>query len=311
MATSVGGRPGQGAERSAGGTATAAAGGAQEILYRLARRPLQGRPGQHRSRAPGPGLDVHGFAPLATYADARRIDLHVSARDPFGRWIVRLPRQRSGATLIVLADLSASMTFGQPGRKQDALADLVDALGHSAWRVGDALGFVGADQSLRDEWTLAPTRSRGATLQLAQRLRAARLDGAGAGALGLAAHRFGRRRDALIFLVSDFHWPEAVLKAVCDALASRDVVPVVLWAPREFDGWPRRGLAELQDLESGERRTVWFRPALAAAMARAGARRRAELRKRFADQGWRPFFCDGAFDAAALNAYFQGEDRVD
>jgi hypothetical protein len=281
----------------------------QEILYRLARRPLQGRPGRHRSRAPGSGLDVHGFAALANYPDARRLDLRVSARDPFGHWIVRLPRQRSSTTLIVLADLSASMSFGAAPRKQDALADLLEALGQSAWRVGDAVGFVGADEALPDQWTLAPTRSRGATVELAQRLRSVQLHGQGAGAMELAALRFGGRRDALVFLVSDFHWPDRQLDAVCSALASRDVVPVVLWAPHEFCDWPRRGLAELQDLESGERRWIWFRPSLADAMARAGARRRGELRQRFAQQGWRPFFCSGPFDAAALNAYFHGEDR--
>jgi hypothetical protein len=256
-------------------------------------------------------MDVRGFAPLASYPDARRLDLHASASDPFGRWIVRLPRQRSSATLIVLADLSASMSFGRAARKQDALADLVDALGHSAWRVGDSVGFVGADAALQDRWMLAPTRSRGATVELARRLRDAHLSGAGAGAITLAAQRVGWRRDALVFLVSDFHWPEPLLEAACAALASRHVVPAVLWAPNEFDGWPRRGVAELQDLESGERRTVWFRPALADAMARAGAQRRAELRQRFARHGWRPFFCDGAFDASALNAYFHGQDRTD
>jgi hypothetical protein len=287
----------------------AGAGSGQEILYRLARRPLHGRPGQHRSRAPGPGLDVHGLAPLSVHPDPRRLDVHASARDPFGRWIVRLPRQRSSATLIVLADLSASMTFGQAPRKQDALADLLDALGHSAWRSGDAIGFVGADDGIAERWTLTPTRRRGATVELAQRLRDAHLDGRGAGAMGLAARRFGRRSDSLVFLVSDFHWPETDLEAACAALASRDVVPIVLWARNEFGNWPRRGLAELQDLESGERRTVWFRPSLAERMARAGIRRREELRRRFALYGWRPFFCGGAFDAAALNAYFHGEDR--
>jgi len=288
-----------------------APGPGQEVLYRLARRPLHGRPGQHASRAPGPGLDVHGFASLARHPDARRLDVRASARDPFGQWIVRLPQQRSSATLIVLADLSASMSFGQAPRKQDALADLVDALGHSAWRSGDAVGFVGADEDVQEAWTLPPTRSRGATAQLAQGLRAARLDGRGAGAMGAAAWRLGRRRDCLVFLVSDFHWPEPVLHQACAALAGRDVVPVVLWAEHEFARWPRRGLAEVQDLESGERRTVWFRPALAEAMARAGRQRRLELRRRFLQHGWRPFFCDGAFVPAALNAYFHGEDRLD
>lgn len=282
--------------------------GTREIHYRLARRPLQGRPGQHRSRAPGAGLDVHGFAPLVAHPDARRLDLHVSARDPLGRWMVRLPRQRAAATLVVLADLSASMTFGQP-RKLDALADLLDALGHSAWRGGDAVAFAAADDALREAWTVAPTRSRGTTVELARRLRDAQPQGRGAGAIALAAQRFGHRRDALFFLASDFHWPATVLDSACAALAAREVVPVVLWSPREFDRWPRRGMAGLQDLESAEVRTVWFRPALAEAMARAGRERRAQLRRRFARHGWRPFFCEGAFDAEALNAYFQGEDR--
>jgi len=282
---------------------------AQEIQYRLARRPLRGRPGPHRSRAPGPGLDVHAFAPLAAHPDARRLDLPVSARDPFGQWIVRLPRQRSGVTLVLLADLSASMSFGQAPRKQDVLADLVDALGHSAWRAGDCVSFFGAADALLDRWMLPATRRRGATAALAQRLRSVPLDGRGAGAMSLAAERFGRRQDALVFLVSDFHWPAPDLDAVCAALVSRDVVPIVLWAQHEFDGWPRAGLAELQDLESGQRRTVWFRPELASAMQQRGAQRRSELRTRFAAYGWRPFFSRGAFEARALNAYFHGEDR--
>ena len=254
---------------------------------------------------------MHGLAALSAYPDVRRLDVHASARDPFGQWIVRLPRQRSSVTLMVLADLSASMAFGQAPRKVDALADLVDALGQSAWRAGDAIAFIGADGVLREQWMLASTRSRGPTVELVQRLRCAQLSAAGAAAIVDAARRFGWRRDALVFLVSDFHWPEAVLQGACAALAGSDVVPVVLWARHEFDNWPRRGLAELQDLESAERRTIWFRPALVEAMARAGAQRRSGLRRQFADYGWRAFFCDGAFSASAMNAYFHGEDRAD
>ena len=36
-----------------------------------------------------------------------------------------------------------------------------------------------------------------------------------------------------------------------------------------------------------------------------------QLRQRFAQQGWRPFFCNGGVDSAAFNSYFHGEDRVD
>jgi hypothetical protein len=158
---------------------------------------------------------------------------------------------------------------------------------------------------------LAPTRRRGAAALLAQRLREARLDAAGCSGMRLAAERYGRGRDSLVFLVSDFHWPPPDLDAVCQALASRDVVPVVLWARHEFDGWPQRGLAELEDLESGERRTVLFGRQLAETMRRRGSERRARLRHRFLTHGWRTFFCKGPFDASALNAYFHGEDQPD
>lgn len=288
----------------------------QDIHYRLARRPVRGWPGQHRSRAPGPGLDVHAFAPLSQHADARRLDIHVSARDPFARWIVRLPRQRSGITLIVLADLSASMAFGGASpadaarpAKQHVAADLLDALGHSAWRTGDAIAFAGAEARALPEWTLMPTRRRGASALMAQRLRQAVLRGSGSAGMVQAAVEHGRRRDSLVFVVSDFHWPQADLDALCAALASRDVVPVVCWSAGEFDGWPQRGLADVQDLETGERRTVLFTPALAARMQREGEARRAALRQRFRASGWRPFFVSGPLDADALNRYFHGEDR--
>jgi len=90
-----------------------------------------------------------------------------------------------------------------------------------------------------------------------------------------------------------FHWPAPDLDAVCAALVSRDVVPIVLWAQHEFDGWPRAGLAELQDLESGQppHRVVSARARQCNAAARGA--RRSELRTRFAAYGWRPFFFPG------------------
>jgi len=131
----------------------------------------------------------------------------------------------------------------------------------------------------------------------------AHLNGAGAGAISLAALRLGRR-DALVFLLRTFigravcrprapHWPRAMSCLCCGPDESTVA---------------RRGLAEVQDLESGERRAVWFRPSLAAAMARAGrsaapscgAIRRLRLR---------PFSAMARFTRHA-HAYFHGEDRA-
>ncbi|MFG5407037.1 hypothetical protein ABXN37_01885 [Piscinibacter sakaiensis] len=86
----------------------------------------------------------------------------------------------------------------------------------------------------------------------------------GRDALGLleAAAVLGRR--GLVFLVSDFHLPLAQVERLLDGLAVHELVPVLLWEPDEFDLGPRAGLARLRDPETGERRLVWWRPALRA-----------------------------------------------
>jgi uncharacterized protein (DUF58 family) len=281
----------------------------REVHYRLRHRPIHGRPGAHRSRALGPGLDVHALAPLAAYPDARRLDLVASAHDPFGNWLVRVPRQRAGVTLVVLADLSASMSFGSAMRKQDALADLVDALGYSAWRAGDAFALSGFGAGGRDDGNVPRSRGRGAGAAAAPRLRSGVLAGRGPPGLREAALSLPGR-DLLVFLASDFHFALGETAAALAALARHEVVPVVIWARDEFDGWPQQGIGEIEDLETGVRRTLLFRAGLARRVAERGRARRRELRDLFVRHGCRPFFLDGGFDPDALNAYFHGEDRA-
>ncbi|HEX7156044.1 MAG TPA: MxaS protein [Burkholderiaceae bacterium] len=281
----------------------------REIHYRLRRRPTHGSPGAHRSRAPGPGLDVHALAPLAAYPDARRLDVVASAHDPFGNWMVRVPRQRTGVTLFVLADLSASMSFGSATRKQDALAELVDALGYSASRAGDAFALSGFGAPGADAMDAPRSRGRGAAVAAAQRLRAGALTGRGPPGLWEAALALPGR-DLLVFVASDFHFGLDETAGALGALARHEVVPVVIWARDEFDAWPQRGLGEIEDLETGVRRTLLFRPGLARSVAERGRARRGDLRELFVRHGRRPFFLDGVFDPDALNAYFHGEDRA-
>ena len=75
--------------------------------------------------------------------DPRRLDLRASLRDIRGDWLVRVNRQRAAVPVQVIVDVSASMGFGSPRPKLQVVADFVEALGQSAFRVGDALGMVG------------------------------------------------------------------------------------------------------------------------------------------------------------------------
>jgi hypothetical protein len=109
---------------------------------------------------------------------------------------------------------------------------------------------------------------------------------------------------ALVFLVSDFHWPLPLLRQVLASLAAHDVVPVVLWQASEFGPLARHGLAEVRDPESGQRQWLWWRPALRARWQAAQQQRLADLRQLFAAARVSPLMMPGAFDADAVTRHF-------
>lgn len=282
-----------------------------EIHYRLS-APARGQfPGAHRSRSGDSGFEFRGHAALKDAPDPRRLDLHASLRDPFGDWRVRLFSQRKAVPVVVLADLSASMAYrGQQARPQ-VLADLVDSLAWSVWRAGDSFGFIGCGATVQPRWLQLPTRQRHAGAALAQALRgwqpeegAHAAESASAEGLLQAPALLGRQR-ALVFLVSDFHFPLPLLRATLAGLAAHEVVPVVLWDPREFALPERWGLLQALDPETRRRRLVWWRPALRERWLAAQAAQRVALAQAFSEAGRRPLFVEGAFDADAVTRHFQ------
>ena len=274
-----------------------------EIHYRIAALASGAFPGHHRSRSGDGGFEFRGHALLSDAPDARRLDLHASLRDPFGQWLVRVHSLRQAIPVAVVADLSASMGFEGAQRKMDVLADFVASLAWSAWRTGDSFGFVGCDERVRRDWLLPQTRQRGAGRALAQRLRT--LQPAGRSARGLCeACRHLPHRRTLVFLVSDFHLPIAQARAVLDSLSHHEVVPVLLWQEAEFELSAPHGLAQAVDPESGERRWLWWRPALRERWRAAHEARREALFHLFAAERLAPLVIAGAFDADAVTRHF-------
>jgi uncharacterized protein (DUF58 family) len=201
----------------------------------------------------------------------------------------------------VLADVSASMRFGVPS-KLEVAAGFVQALGHSAFRVGDAVGMAAFDRTERPELRVAAWRHRGMGEMLAEMLLQSQGGAGGVEGLREAALLLAGR-SGIVFLVSDFHWPLAGLEDVLDMLLPALVVPIVVWDGAEVEPPGRDGLAMLRDAESGRRRTVWLRPALRARWREAVAARRAELDHLFGLHGLRPFYVQGGFDAQALSEH--------
>ena len=282
----------------------------QEFHYRLRGRVSGQRPGSHPGSSIGAGQEFVSHTSLYNRPDPRRLDLRASLRGLNDEWLVRVNRQRAGASVRALVDVSASMMFGSRRPKLQVVADFVEALGLSAFRVGDAVGMMAFDEAERTDLFVPARVSRGMGSLMSAALRAV-CEGGGAtpshggpgDGLEDAASRLAGQQ-GLVFLVSDFHWPLERLDMALDLLAHAGVIPVVVWDPAETEPPTQNALASLRDAESGTRRTLWLRPRLREEWRRGVEQRRAEIDSFFAAHAIRPFYMEGAFDADALSRYF-------
>ena len=277
-----------------------------EFHYKVVWRARGQRQGFHASASQGSGMEFVGHAPLAGYGDPRRIDIRASLANPTGDWLVRLHRTRAALPVCVVLDLSASMGFAGVRRKLDVVQRFVGAAGFSARRTGDAFGLIAADDTVREQIWLPVTHARSAAQTALARLEGVTASRGSAGLLEVM-HWLPRNR-ALVFLVSDFHFPIDMLRQLLDGLAHHDVVPIVVWDGAEAERLPGFGLIDLADPETGQRRTVLMRAGLRKRWIEAFVRRRTVLRECFTAHRTRPFFVDGDFDADALTRYFLGDD---
>lgn len=273
------------------------------VDYRVRWKPGGVLPGLHRGSHAGVGHELRSVVPLDDYPDPRRLDLRASLRDPLQRLWVRDSKQSAALKVYALADVSASMSFRGRQDKFTLLRQIVMNLAQSAWRSGDRFGMYAADEVVRKELSLPARVNKGAADWLDRRMQGLPMHGRSARGLLHAVPLLPARR-ALVFLISDFFWPDEDTRAVLQALAHHDVVPIVLWDRAEVEEVPRHGIARLRDLETGRERFVWLRPGLHDRLRAAYAQRRQRLEQLCQRAGRRPFFVDGAFDPRALTRYF-------
>ena len=280
--------------------------GTAEFHYRLPMRAGGFRPGSHPGSSFGAGQEFAMHGRLFDYPDPRRLDLRASLRAARSEWLVRVHLQRAAVPVQVIVDVSASMHFGTRQTKLQVAADFVEALGYSAFRVGDQLGMLAFDTRARDDLFMPARYGRGVGNLLATKLRESTSDAAGNGSLA-GLHRAASTlagKQALVFLVSDFHWPLVELPAVLDLLVHACVVPMVVWDSAEIAP-PRGGpLLAVNDAESAGQRTLWLRESVRERWREAVARRRAELSKIFGVRGMQPFYVESVFNPEAMSRYF-------
>lgn len=274
-----------------------------EFHYRIPWRVASGRAGHHAGMSAGGNGEFQGYVPFASQPDPRHLDFRAMLADPLERWLVKSFRQPAAVPVYVLADLSASMGFVGQRSKLATLAEFAAAAAWSAWRTGDPFGLFAGDSQIRWELALPLRWHKGLPDETRHSLQAFQATGNNADALTEAALLLGRQR-ALVFLVSDFHWPLDAVASLLNALARHDVVPVVLWDSGEYAKLPRYGWAQLQDPETGQRRRLWLRPGLAGRIRQRFAQRQAELTQICTRHGREPFFVTDGFEADAMTRYF-------
>ncbi len=276
-----------------------------DVPYRLPWRSSNVRVGAHRGKLEGSGGLFRDVVPLLRSPDPRRIDLRMSARDPFDGLYARRFEQKASIAVYALVDVSASMGFRGHADKMRIAADLCAALAASTRRAGDAFGLIGCDSIVEPDLTFLATRARGSETEMLRRLRAFVPRGRGThGFVDAAGMIAGKRK--LVFLVSDFQIPRAETEAIFAALAHHDIVPIVLSDSLEIEKLPRWGILSLTDLEVSRRRLVVMRPSLWEAWQRRSGRRRAALKSIAARFGRAPFEIRDRIDWDKLGAHLVG-----
>lgn len=273
------------------------------FIYRIPGRSGAHRPGGHQASTNGAGDAFHNHARLFDLRDPRRLDVRASLRAGRGEWLVRAYRQRATISIRLVVDVSASMHVGAPLRKLDIAARFAESAAHSAFSAGDAVGLQAFDATPREDLYFPVVHGRG-TGELMRSALAACTPGRAAGC-GLAEtiRQLAGRRD-LVFLVSDFHWPLAVVAEAMDMLSHAWLVPMVVWDQTEMAPPPVDGLVTLRDAETGAATPVWVNARLRQRWTTQVASRRHALNALFGARSLLPIYLHGRFDAQALSRYF-------
>jgi uncharacterized protein (DUF58 family) len=209
--------------------------------------------GNYRSAFRGRGMEFEEVRPYVPGDDVRRIDWNVTART--GEPFIKEFREERQLTLQLVLDVSGSVGFGsggQDGRTDKALqqARIGAALAHAATAANDRVGLVAFGRDVVEY--IPPRRSRGHAWRVIRTAFAHRAEQRGTD-VAAAAEYLGRvlKRRAVICFISDFIDPGPWDRALASLARRHRVNAFLLHDPRELS-FPRVGLVELEDAETGE-----------------------------------------------------------
>lgn len=277
---------------------------AQPFTYQTPWKSSSVHAGDHRGTQRGLGFEYRGNVPLVDYPDARRMDLRQTLRDPYEQIQVKLFNQDNITPIFAVCDLSSSMQFKGQQRKLDQAKEIAASIALSAFNAGDVFSLIGYNQHVVDEFTLPLSLHVYQALELIDELNDYRKMRVGSEGI-MEVHQFLSQHKGLVFWISDFHMPFALIEQAFNSMSIHQVIPVVLWDEQEFSHLPRFGFGNMIDPETGQNRTIFFREAIRQQFEAAFAHRRQKLDGLFSQFDCHALYLSGKFDPEAMSHYFE------
>lgn len=284
----------------------------QEFYYHLGWRTRSAQPGSHPTRTSGGNADFQNYVPFMENPNPRRIDFRATLRTMPRKLMSRAYHERGAVAVYAVIDLSASMRFSGNSDKLQLVADIAASAAWSAVRSGDSFGLVACDNVVRSDLFEAPTHRPGLAEEVRAKILAVQQISNSADkatqpitaiALPFASQQLRKRR-SLVFLISDFHLPDALISQTLASLTPHDVVPLVLWDSAEYNNIPAWGWVRVRDMEGGADRSLFLHPGLVQKIKEAYAVRRKNIIALCLKAGIRaPFFIEDAFNAEQLTRH--------
>ena len=277
---------------------------AQTFTYQIPWKSSSIHAGEHSGSQRGLGFDYRGNVSLLDYPDARRMDLRQTLRDPYEQVQVKLFNQDNITPIFAVCDLSSSMQFRGRQRKLDQAKEIAASIALSAFNAGDVFSLIGYNQQVVEEFTLPLSLHVHQALELIGELHDYRKMRVGAEGI-MAVHQFLSQQKGLVFWISDFHMPIAMIEQALNGMSVHQVVPVVLWDDQEYKQLPRFGFGNMIDPETGHNRTIFFRDAVRSQFEAAFIERKQALDALFSRFDSQPLYLGGEFDPEAMSHYFE------
>lgn len=260
--------------------------------------------GDHRGTQRGLGFEYRGNVSLVDYPDARRMDLRQTLRDPYEQVQVRLYNQDNTTPVYAVCDLSGSMQYKGRQRKLDKAREVAAAIASSAFNAGDVFSLIAYDREVIEDYTLPLSHYQHQSLEAIAQLES-RVDMRGGCEGILEVPQYLSQNRGLVFWISDFHMPLPMIEQALITMTQHQVIPIVLWDPKEYRNLPRFGFGNMIDPETGTNRTVFFREALREKFLAVFDARRQALEHLFLKFDSPPLFMESEYSPETMSHYFE------